>query len=73
MVSPFIDSGAGIVLSLVCFSPSIYDENKYINVRLMMCILCNERTNCLRVYKRLLTNRLHGKAAELCLLKYVIV
>ena len=37
-----------------------------------MCIMYNERTNCLRVYKRLLTNRLHGKAdkaAELCLLK----
>ena len=27
----------------------------------------NERTNHLRVYRRLLTNRLHGKAAELCL------
>ena len=27
----------------------------------------NERTNRLRVYRSLLTNRLHGKAAELCL------
>ena len=27
----------------------------------------NERRNCLRVYRCLLTNRLHGKAAELCL------
>ena len=27
----------------------------------------NERTNHLRVYRRLLTNCLHGKAAELCL------
>ena len=27
----------------------------------------NEWTNRLRVYRRLLTNRLHGKAAELCL------
>ena len=26
-----------------------------------------ERTNRLRVYRHLLTNRLHGKAAELCL------
>ena len=25
----------------------------------------NEQTNCLRMYKRLLTSRLHGKAAEL--------
>ena len=27
----------------------------------------NKRTNCLCVYKHLLTNRLHGKATELCL------
>ena len=27
----------------------------------------NEWTNCLRMYKRLLTNCLHGKAAELYL------
>ena len=27
----------------------------------------NEQTNHLRVYRHLLTNRLHGKAAELCL------
>ena len=27
----------------------------------------NEWTNCLRVYRRLLGNHLHGKAAELCL------
>ena len=27
----------------------------------------NERTNHLCDYRRLLTNRLHGKAAELCL------
>ena len=27
----------------------------------------NERTNRLRVYRHLLTNHLHGKAAELCL------
>ena len=29
--------------------------------------IANKRTNRLRVYRRLLTNRLHGKAAELCL------
>ena len=28
-------------------------------------LVYNERTNCLRVYRRLLTNRLRGKAAEL--------
>ena len=35
----------------------------------MIAKLCsyNERTNHLRVYRCLLTNRLHGKAAELCL------
>ena len=30
-------------------------------------LVFNEQTNCLRIYKRLLTNPLHGKAAELCL------
>ena len=28
---------------------------------------CNEWTNCLRVYRHLLTNPLHGKVVELCL------
>ena len=32
----------------------------------VVCI-ANKRMSCLRVYKRLLTNHLHGKAAELCL------
>ena len=32
----------------------------------MMCSY-NKRTNRLGVYRHLLTNRLHGKAAELCL------
>ena len=69
MVSSFIDSGAGIVLSLVCLALVFNDENKFINARLMMCIMYNERINCLRLYKHLLTNRFHGKAAKLCLLK----
>ena len=44
-------------------------ENKpFIIARLTMWgCLYNERTNCLRMYKRLLTNHLHGKATELCL------
>ena len=32
-----------------------------------MWMVYNERTNPLCMYRRLLTNRLHGKAAELCL------
>ena len=69
MVSWFIDSEADIVLSLFVLALVFNNENKFINARLMMCIVYNERTSCLRVYKRLLTNRLHGKAAKLCLLK----
>ena len=44
-------------------------ENKFIVVKLIVWVWCsyNEQTNHLRVYRRLLTNRLHGKAAELCL------
>ena len=30
-------------------------------------LVYNEQTNCLHMYKRLLTNHLLGKAAELCL------
>ena len=33
----------------------------------MVWLLYNERTNRLHIYRRLLTNHLHGKAAELCL------
>ena len=41
-------------------------------MKLMIWVWCgvrsyNERTNRFRVYRRLLTNPLHGKAAELCL------
>ena len=32
-----------------------------------MGVFYNEQTNRLRVYKHLLVNRLHDKAAELCL------
>ena len=32
----------------------------------MRVLVHNEQMNCLRMHKRLLTNRLHGKAAELC-------
>ena len=47
-------------------------ENKFIrsceaNGLVVVLYSYNERTNCLRVYRRLLTNHLHGKAAELCL------
>ena len=35
-------------------------------IRVVWCSY-NELTNCLHVYRCLLTNRLHGKAAELCL------
>ena len=50
---------------------------EYINSihRVLLFLLCvysyfyNERTNCLRVYKHLLTDHLHDKAAELCLAK----
>ena len=40
---------------------SLYFEANYVGE------VHNEWTNCLRVYRHLLTNSLHGKAAELCL------
>ena len=52
----FIDSGAGLVPRVV---PSMVRSSPGISARLMMWVLCNEQTNCLRaVYK--LTNRLHA-------------
>ena len=68
-----IDSGAGLVLSsyIVHFSRSI-EQRKQIyscEANSLGVVWCsyNERTNRLRVYRRLLINHLHGKAAELCL------
>ena len=56
----FSDSGVGLILSMV------HSRNKFIIARLMMRVLYNERTNCLRarVEACSFTNRLHGKAAE---------
>ena len=66
LASSFIDSGAGLVLStyMVCFSCSIEQRKQICSCKAnslgeAWCSY-NERT-------RLLTNCLHGKAAELCL------
>ena len=70
VVSLFIDSGACLYyLYMVHFSHSIERRKQFIIAKLTVWVWCiyNERTNRLRVYKCLLTNRLHGKAAELCL------
>ena len=47
-------------------------KSKFIVAKLTVWVWChvasyNKRTNRLRVYSRLLTNHLHGKAAKLCL------
>ena len=45
-------------------------ENKFIVAKLTVWVWCGVATmNGQIVYRRLLTNRLHGKAAELCLAK----
>ena len=60
---------------MVRFSHNIDSKNKFI-VAMNSCeansfgvVWCsyNERINHFLVYRRLLTNHLHGKAAELCL------
>ena len=72
-MSSFIDSGVGLVLStyMVRFSRSIEQRKQFYNCEanslgVAWCSY-NEWTNPLRVYRCLLTNRLHGKAAKLCL------
>ena len=56
---------------MVRFSRSIEQRKQFYNCKAnsLGVVWCsyNERTNCLRVDRHLLTNRLHGKAAELCL------
>ena len=66
VVSLFIDSGAGLVLStyMVCLALALNCESNF--AKLMIRVWCSykERTNRSSVYRCLLTNRLHGKAAE---------
>ena len=49
------------------FSPSIEIRNCEANDLGVVWCSYNEQTNRLHIYRCLLTNRLHGKAAELCL------
>ena len=54
---------------MVHFSPSIEQRKQVYNCKANNIggVVYNERMNHLRVYRCLLTDRLHGKAAELCL------
>ena len=54
---------------MVCFSHSIEKQKQFYNCEANSFVWCsyNKWTNRLGVYKRWLINRLHGKAAELCL------
>ena len=76
LASSFIDSGVGLVLSSYVVRSSCSIEHRK---QIYSCeangigcgvVYCNynEQTNHLRVYRCLLTNRLHGKAAELRIL-----
>ena len=57
---------------VVRFSPSIEQLKQFYNCKANDLVWCSynepEQMNRLRVYKCLLTNRLHGKAAELRML-----
>ena len=70
-MSSFIDSEVGLVLSMVRFSPSIEQRKQFYNCEAngLGVVWCsyNKWKNSLCVYRPLLTNRLHGKATELCL------
>ena len=56
---------------MVHFSPSIELQKQFYNCEAndlgMVWCIYNKRMNRLCVYRYLLTNRVHGKAAELCL------
>ena len=76
-MSSFIDSGAGLVLSIwFIIAIVLTSKNNFIIVKLTVWVWCgvavingqiDKSFTCLHVYRCLLTNRLHGKAAELCL------
>ena len=72
-MSLFINSGAGIVPPIwFVLALELNSENYFIIAKLAIILgvvwySYNEWMNCLCVYRRLFTNRLHGKAAELCL------
>ena len=82
-MSLFIDSGTGLVLSvLFVLALVLNSENNFIIAKLTIwvwcgvvwygvvwcgVVWCGVADKLLHVYRRLLTNRLHGKAAELCL------
>ena len=67
-MSLFIGSGVDFVLSMVSFSPSIEHRKQVFDCKAnVVDVVYNELMNRVDVYRRLLTNRLHGKAAELYL------
>ena len=67
-MSLFIESGASLVLSIwFILAPVKTLYNSKANDLGVVWCSYSEQTNRLPVYRCLLTNRLHGKAAELCL------
>ena len=79
-IDTYVHCGAGLtyvyyVSTYVCiwfiFSPSIELQKQFYNCEAndlgMVWCSYNKRMNRLCVYRYLLTNRVHGKAAELCL------
>ena len=74
IVNLFIDSEAGLVLSMAHFSLSIKQQKQAVYnsitttkyIKYGMCY-SNGQIVYTCALKRLLTNRLHGKAAKLCL------
>ena len=71
VVSSFIDSGVGLVLSIwFVLAVILNSESNFIIAKLTLSlgvVWCSSQTNRLHVYRCLLTNRLHVKAAESCL------
>ena len=57
-MSSFIDSGTGLVLSMVCFSHSIEQQKQVYNYEAKdVGVIYNEPMNLSHAYRHLLTNR----------------
>ena len=70
-MNPTVDRGASLIspTHMVLLALVLNSENNFIIANNLGVVWCsnNEQTNPLCVYRCFLTNRLHGKAAELCL------
>ena len=66
-MSSFVDSGASLVLSIWFVLALVLNSKKIILAKLIILVGCGVADELFTCSQMLVKNRLHGKAAELCL------